>query len=317
MGQRPAPGGPGPVKERSAMSATATPATPDPHVCDAAACERAPCLGRYVEHETQQARELIGLARPDGSTFVVDRLARTAGDGRVVAHIVASEPPENAQIIAEMYLADERRGRCRPLSAEDLARTRPAPSPASIASTVLKHTPLLDGEGYCFRIRELTTGRSAPELRWARSRLHDAQEPPELVTLRDVVAQLEDYEPARALTIEALGAYREDPSCSTCTLDGELQRLQASTIVLNRGLREAVLAAVKYRGLSMSEIARRCGRIKRDRAGRLSGETSWLARRIGTLPEGGEQHLSRWVQSDVLALIAREGLRVCPREVEL
>jgi hypothetical protein len=297
------------------MSATATPDSP---VCDAPARERAPCFGRYVEHETQDVRELVGLARPDGSTFVVDRLARTAGDGRVVARIAASEPPENAAMIAEMYLADEpRRGRCRLLSADDLARTRPASSPTSIASTVLEHAPLLDGEGYCFRIRELTTGRSVPELRWARSRLHDEQEPPEPVTLRDVVARLEDYEPARALTIETLAAYREDPSCSTCTLDGELQRLQASTIVLNRGLREAVRGAVKFRGLSMSEIALRCGRTKRDRAGRVSGETSWLARRIGQVPESGEQHPSPWVQNDVLALIARDGLRVCPREVEL
>jgi hypothetical protein len=297
------------------MSATATPDSP---VCDAPACERAPCFGRYVEHETQDVRELVGLARPDGSTFVVDRLARTAGDGRVVARIAASEPPENAAMIAEMYLADEpRRGRCRLLSADDLARTRPASSPTSIESTVLEHAPLLDGEGYCFRIRELTTGRSVPELRWARSRLHDEQEPPEPVTLRDVVARLEDYEPARALTIEALAAYREDPSCSTCTLDGELQRLQASTIVLNRGLREAVRGAVKFRGLSMSEIALRCGRTKRDRAGRVSGETSWLARRIGQVPESGEQHPSPWVQNDVLALIARDGLRVCPCEVEL
>ena len=297
------------------MSATATPDSP---VCDAPVCERAPCFGRYVEHETQDVRELVGLARPDGSTFVVDRLARTAGDGRVVARIAASEPPENAAMIAEMYLADEpRRGRCRLLGADDLARTRPASSPTSIESTVLEHAPLLDGEGYCFRIRELTTGRSVPELRWARSRLHDEQEPPEPVTLRDVVARLEDYEPERALTIEALAAYREDPSCSTCTLDGELQRLQASTIVLNRGLREAVRGAVKFRGLSMSEIALRCGRTKRDRAGRVSGETSWLARRIGQVPESGEQHPSPWVQNDVLALIARDGLRVCPCEVEL
>jgi hypothetical protein len=249
--------------------------------------------------------------------FVVDRLTRTAGDGRVVAHLAASEPPENAGIIAEMYLADERRVRCRLLTPDDLKLTRPASSPASTESTVLEHTPLLDGEGYCFRVREVHLGRSVPELRWARSRLHDEQEPPELVTLRDVVARLEDYEPARALTTEALAAYREDPSCSTCTLDGELQRLEASTLVLNRGLRETVLAAIKYRGLTMSEIARRCGRTKRDRAGRVSGETSWLARRIGQLPESGEQHPSPWVQSDVLALIAREGLRICPREVEL
>ena len=33
----------------------------------------------------------------------------------------------------------------------------------------------------------------------------------------------------------------------------------------------------------------RCGRVKRDARGNVSGETSWLARRIGQMPEGGEQ----------------------------
>jgi hypothetical protein len=182
---------------------------------------------------------------------------------------------------------------------------------------VLEHTPLLDGDGYCFRIRELATGRSVPELRWTRSRLHGQQEPPELVTLRDVVGRLEDYEPARALTIKALAAYRDDPSCSTCTLDVELGRLEGSILVLNRGLREAVQRAVKHRSMTMSEIALRCGRVRRYNSGGVNGETSWLARRIGQAPESGEEHPSPWVQSDVLALIAREGLGVCPREVEL
>ena len=67
----------------------------------------------------------------------------------------------------------------------------------------------------------------------------------------------------------------------------------------------------------MSEIAIRCGRIKRDRRGNVSGETSWLARRIGLLPEGGGDEPTPWVHSDVLALIARDGLGVSPREVEL
>jgi hypothetical protein len=278
---------------------------------------RVPCLGRYVMRETGLAREIISLARPDGSTFVVDRLARTAGDGRVVACLAPDEPPENASIVADLYLADESKGRCRLLTPEDLVLTRSVSSLASTTSTVLKHSPLLDGGGYCYRIRELAVGRSVPELRWARSRLHDEQDSPETVTLRDVIAHLQDYEPARALTIQALAAYREDPSCSTCTLDDELARLQASPVVLNRRLREAVLAAVKYRGLTMSMIAQRCGRTKRDSAGRVSGETSWLARRIGQTPEAGNQTPSPWIHSAVLALIARDGLNVSPHEVEI
>jgi hypothetical protein len=67
----------------------------------------------------------------------------------------------------------------------------------------------------------------------------------------------------------------------------------------------------------MSEIAVRCGRVKRDGKGNVSGETSWLARRIGLLPEGGQSRPTPWIHSDVLALIARDGLGASPREVEL
>ena len=104
--------------------------------------------------------------------------------------------------------------------------------------------------------------------------------------------------------------------CSVVTLLAEVQRVDSSPIVLNRGLREAVLRAVE-RGHSLSAIAIRCGRVKRDRRGNVSGETSWLGRRLGLLPEGGCQRPTPWVHSDVLALIARRGLGLCPREVEL
>jgi len=97
----------------------------------------------------------------------------------------------------------------------------------------------------------------------------------------------------------------------------ELERVKGSPIVLNRGLRQAVLAAVEWQGVSMSEIAIRCGRVKRDAKGKESGETSWLARRLGVLPEGGGKTYTPWIHSDVLALIARDGLGISPREVEL
>ncbi len=90
-----------------------------------------------------------------------------------------------------------------------------------------------------------------------------------------------------------------------------------SPIVLNRKLRQAVLVAIERQGLSMSEIALRCGRVKRDSKGNMSGETSWLARRVGILPESGTTRPTPWVHSDVLALIARNGLGISPREVEL
>jgi hypothetical protein len=135
------------------------------------------------------------------------------------------------------------------------------------------------------------------------------------VSAREVVAALEDYEPVRALTAAAVAAFRNDRQVSIATLGLELRRLEASPIVLNRRLREAVLDAVCRRGVSLSAIAIACGRMKRDPRGNGSGETSWLARRVGLIADGGASN--PWVHSDTLALIARDGLGVAPREVEL
>jgi hypothetical protein len=137
------------------------------------------------------------------------------------------------------------------------------------------------------------------------------------VKVREAVAALESYEPLRLLTLRALARHRDDPEVSTAVLRSELELIQESPIVLNRRLRHAVLVAIEHQGLSMSEIAIRCGRVKRDSKGNESGETSWLARRLGMLPEGGADRRTPWIHSDVLALIARRGLGISPREVEL
>jgi hypothetical protein len=115
----------------------------------------------------------------------------------------------------------------------------------------------------------------------------------------------------------ALATHDDDPDVSVTTLRAELERVLLSPIVLNRALREAVLARVARGELSMSEIALRCGRVKRDSRGNSSGETSWLARRLGLLREGGNDAPTSWIHSDVLGLIARDGLGISPREVEL
>jgi hypothetical protein len=140
---------------------------------------------------------------------------------------------------------------------------------------------------------------------------------PTVVSLRDVFAALESYEPVRTLTVAGLADHEKDARVSLSRLRGELRRSDASSIVLNRGLREAVLTAMRTDGLSLSQIAARCGRVKRDGHGAYSGETSWLTRRVGLQPEGGESTPTPWVHSDVLALIACRGLGLCPREVEL
>ena len=121
----------------------------------------------------------------------------------------------------------------------------------------------------------------------------------------------------RTLTLRALALHRGDTEVSTTVLRAELARVQESPIVLNIRLRAVVLATIARQQLSMSEIAIRCGRVKRDCKGNESGETSWLARRLGLLPEGGQSAPTPWIHSDVLGLIARSGLGISPREVEL
>ncbi len=175
----------------------------------------------------------------------------------------------------------------------------------------------MDSDGNTYRLGASVGERSATQLRWLRRSAGAENNEWEQVALRDVVAALESYEPMGTLTECALAHKRNYPGVLSTRLCIELERLRTSPIVLNRALREAVLEAIEHRSMSMSEIALRCGVVKRDRRGKPSGETSWLARRIGIMPEGGEKQITPWVHSDVLAVIAREGLGISPREVEL
>jgi hypothetical protein len=135
------------------------------------------------------------------------------------------------------------------------------------------------------------------------------------VTLRDLVGSVQAYEPARALTLNALAGCAKGRS--TQRLRKELARLAEGPIVLNKQLRNEVQRRVQSGEVSMSEIAIRCGRVRRDTRGNGSGESTWLARRIGEKPEAGVQKPTPWIHSDVLALIARDGLGINPSEVEL
>ena len=159
----------------------------------------------------------------------------------------------------------------------------PVPNPAQT------HSELVDRHGRSHRLGRVASGLSIPELRWVRQPSSGEDGASESVSTREVVACLESYEPVRARTIAALVRHGDDPEVSVAVLRAELARLDASRIVLNRGLRHAVLSAVRTQGLSMSEVAIRCGRVKYDSRGKASGETSWLARRIGLSPEGGER----------------------------
>ena len=267
-------------------------------------------LGGY--EDLDGPRELVALARRDGSTLLLDRDRRLRGDARVVGVFGRDEPPGNARLLCRMYVADATRGRCRRLMQQDLL----ADCTQQPAGGVPADAALVDVRGWRYEIRRVACAARTSELRWVRWRPGDPDGGCEPLSLRDVVGALQAYEPARAMTALALTACDVGPALSLGRLRAELVRLDRSRIVLNRGLREAVAREVAY-GVSMSEIAMRCGRVKRDRRGRRSGETSWLARRIGLLPDAGQADPTPWVHSQTLALIARDGLGLAPFEVEL
>jgi len=265
-------------------------------------------LGCYVD-ACDRLREVVALSAAAGSVLVVDRDAATLGERRLVAHLAADEPAQNARIVCELYLADCSRGHCREVVPADLEE------PTSWESRVSQEPlPLVDEHGRQYGLEAVPGPRSVPDLRWVVHGDHDPGGA--ALSVRDVVARMQSYEPARCITSAAI-ARRGRGGASVSLLRGELERLDSSRIVLNRALREAVLEAMRREGVSASEIAIRCRRAKRDARGNLAGETSWLARRIGLVPEGGHAHPTPWIHSEVLALIAREGLGVSPYEVEL
>jgi hypothetical protein len=264
-------------------------------------------LGRY--DDVAGPRELRCLHVPNGIRLVLDWRVPRRSDPRVVGRLNEDEPPSNACLLAELYLADSTRGHCRPLRATDLQHV----AASNLASSRSDAPPSLrDAEGAIYGLASISCANACAQVRWVRHEPGAADTPP--LSLREVIARLQAYEPARSITLRAIARYDEDPNVSVVLLRAELERLDASPTVLNRALREAVCRAVEA-GTSLSEIAIRCGRVKTGPD--HSGETSWLSRRVGLLPEGGKDVPTSWVHSDVLALIARDGLRVSPVEVEV
>lgn len=299
---------------------------------------RRAALAHYVD-DGGCPREVLAQPGHGGSVLVIDRDATTHQDRRLVAHLAADEPAENAGVVCRHYLRDPRGRRCRPLTPEDgllvpfsngCEQEQPEGlDPARTPETV----ELIDRNGRRHQLQPLLAGLSIPELRWCRredeTKLGGGERCAEMEgarsgapgrpeSVRDAIACMESYEPVRTLTARALACHREDSEVSVAVLRAELRRIDASRIVLNRELRRAVLDALRTQGLSLSEIAFRCGRVKRDGYGNTSGETSWLSRRVGISPEsGGDGQPTPWIHSEVLAVIAREGLGVSPHEVEL
>lgn len=302
---------------------TATPTSPATNPGSASRAPSTPgrrtrILRRYQDGEGA-TRELLLRPGAEGTALVVDRDLLRRGEQRLVAHLAADEPPDNAALAVAAYLGAEpgQRG-CRELQPEDTEIVPlPAPCPPARRPGAGIGAPVEGVDGSCaFRLLPVPSGMSIPALRWTCAPPGSGAVSARPVSLREAIGRLERYEPLAGLTRDALALHEDDPAVSTTVLRAELRRVLESPIVLNRGLREAVLAKVSGGEVSMSEIAMRCGRLKRSK-GHITGETSWLARRVGLLPEGGHSEPTRWVHSDVLALIARQGLGIAPREVEL
>ena len=245
-------------------------------------------LGSYHDWRGHP-REIVALSGAGESVLVLDRDAITLGDRRLLAHLAADEPPENAAVVSRCFLSQARRARCtcRLLSDSDL---RAIPFADELEPTDARpgrsiERTLRDSVGRSYRIEHVASTMSIPELRWCRYCPDEADHAREPLSVRETIACLERYGPVLALTRQALTSNLRSGEVSIVVLRAELVRMQESPIVLNRALRAAVVKAVERGGQSMSEIAIRCGRIKRDSAGNASGETSlagstaWLAAR--------------------------------------
>src|ERR1019366_3818883 len=113
----------------------------------------------------------------------------------------------------------------RRVTEQDLNPAHDSDSSTPNGSIPWQRTALRDADGHIYRIRELAVGASASELRWTRSCHPGTEHPFDAVRLRDVVGSLQDYEPARTLTAQALIVRGERCDASVCRLAGELQRL--------------------------------------------------------------------------------------------
>ena len=184
------------------MSATLTPspaAATEPGPGSADHGPRAADLGTYRDLEGR-TRAVIVRPGAGGSVLVIDQDAETLTDRRLVAHLAADEPAINAQMVAELYLADPAGRWARALQGRDwvtLPGGRELPQDPEPAST----GELEDAGGRRYRLAAVEDHRHGRQVRWMRRGGRRRAEP---VALRTVIGALEAIEPARALTRAAL-----------------------------------------------------------------------------------------------------------------
>ncbi len=112
-------------------------------------------LASYVD-ELGRPRDVVSYGAAHGSRLVIDRDRLTSGDRRLVAHLGADEPAENARIVCDLYMGDDRK-RCRQATMQDLyAPAMRGPdgrrSTASKPSRAIHGKELRDATGNRYRL---------------------------------------------------------------------------------------------------------------------------------------------------------------------
>ena len=286
------------------LTDTAVPETANP-------LESGRVLGCYQDEEGAR-RTILAIDGVEGNTLVVDHSDGAVSDVRLVDHILADEPVldpsiDNATLIAELYLADPSRGCCRALCLSDL-RPQQAELEALAFADVLSAP---DGTRYRLDAGELDAAQRS--LRWSADGDRGRWA---VVSLRSVIGAVDAYEPARSMTVAALAYHRgRDTNVQVSTLAAELRSLDRGAFVLSHCLREAAQRAVARGEVSWSQLALRCGHSHAVHGGHQCGDTSWLKRRLGIMPDTSTGCTTPWIRSETLALIAR-ALGVDPVSVE-
>ena len=270
-----------------------------------------PTWGTYRDREGRD-RALIARPGVGGSVLVIDQDADTLTDRRLVAHLAADEPAVNAQVVAELYLADDEGRVARALHDRDWVTL---PDGRELPEEPEPPAPgeLRDARGRRYRLAAVDAppprppdALGAPQrspARRAGGAAHGHRRPGGLRARprADPRRAAAGRPPARAPRCwpASCGCSNAARWCSTARCAKHVHR------------------RVRSGELSLSCIAGRCGRGKRRATGLRIGDTTWLQRRLGVLPENGCSEPTPWIHTDVLALIARDGLGVEPREVEL
>lgn len=119
---------------------------------------------------------------------MIDRVAETGADERLVGRLAGDEPPENAHILCDLYVQSPDRGRCRRLTQEDLLG---APFVVSGEAAEAAPDELIGAVDCTYQLAAAPAGLTVPALRWRRRSALAEGDPGVRVILRDVVAALD------------------------------------------------------------------------------------------------------------------------------